>query len=307
MSVLNCSEVEEQIELYALHECDAATGEAVAGHLARCRSCARAYQEARQLLGLLDLHLRQDKALARLKHRLVAEGRRGMVLRLGRPGVRSALALAALLLLTLGLSWLAGPGLRTGGDSDGTLVAQVWPGDRLVKVPEMVQGHEAAVGFPARGGADAVKVRLPSIEFLQELEGGRRTGKLPPPPAVQVAMRLTNRGDRPMELLLEKGRYDLTIDLRGPGVAREPAAGPALEPFAAPGKVRLPPGGAWEVTVQRLSEVTAGRVTYVYWTKAGEYQLSIRLRLPVAQPPGAPAVMRTLTTPPMRVRVNAEP
>jgi hypothetical protein len=301
MTPLSCAEVEEQIDLYALGECDPAAGAAVASHLANCRSCARAYQEARRMLGLLDLHLRQEKALARLKGHIAAEDWR--TLRLRPPAVRRMFALAALLLLTFGLAWLAIPVPRGVSPSEGeTLVAQLIPReapDRVQAPGAMRVGPEVA----GTGTRSPLKARIAPAELRKELEEGKLTGRLPPPPSLHLDLRLENKGPRNLVLLLEEGRFSLVVDLEGPEVVRLPVPRGGLGPFTPPGKVLLPPGATRVVPVVRLSEVFAGQVRYVYWTKPGRYTLAVRL---VAGAEGEAAPL-TVTTAPIPVQVEAAP
>jgi hypothetical protein len=72
MSPLSCPEVEAQLDLYAARECDVPTGAAIARHLAGCPGCSRVLEEARQLSGLLDLHLGAPEGLRRLRAQVEA-------------------------------------------------------------------------------------------------------------------------------------------------------------------------------------------------------------------------------------------
>jgi hypothetical protein len=285
----SCAEVEEQIDLYALHECDPATGEAVAAHLARCRSCARAYQETCRLLGLLDLHARQEDALARLRNRIAAESWQPS--RFRQTSVRRMLALAALLLLTLGLTWWAEPGPPLAPPSGGgTLVAMLAPQEAGFKVEPRAMAMEAAT------------TRFLPADLRRELEEGKRTGRLPPPPTVNLELRLDNRGNRDLVLLLEEGRYRLGIDLKGPGVETVPVPGGGVGPFGAiPPRLRVLAGGTRTLPMVRLSENLAGQCRYVYWIEPGRYTLAVTLEVQVA---GQATPLR-VTTPPMAIRVEA--
>jgi hypothetical protein len=306
MNPLSCAEVEEEIDLYALLECDPATGEAVAAHLAGCRSCARAYQESRRMLGLLDLHFGQERGLARLKARVAAEDR--PLLRIRPPAVRRMLALAALLLLTLGLTWLAEPGPPGAPPSGGgALVARLIPRGAVVQAPggmEIVPGA-MKTGPEPRGTGDggALMARLATADFQKVLEEGKHTGHPPLPPAVSLDLRLENKGSGDMVLLLEEGKFLLHIELKGPGVVRLPVPRDGLGPFAAPSKIDLPAGETRDLRVVRLSEVLAGKVQYVYWTEPGRYTLSVRLEVRVE----GRAAPLTATTRPIPVRVKEAP
>jgi ferric-dicitrate binding protein FerR (iron transport regulator) len=139
MSPLTCHEVEERIDLCAVGECDAAEQAAVQAHLAHCPACALAYREALQLAGALDLHFQGPERLQRLEDKLEAERRprrRPLIL----PYPRRVAALAALVLLTFGLQFLAwppressGPGMaldipRAGREGPDNKVVAAFPG-----------------------------------------------------------------------------------------------------------------------------------------------------------------------------------
>jgi ferric-dicitrate binding protein FerR (iron transport regulator) len=109
MNPLTCAQAEEQLELFALDECPEPLHSAIAAHLETCPTCRRSLSDARQLVGLLDLQHQEQDRLRRLFERLDTENRfrplRNRVLHFPR---RLA-ALAALLLLAFGLSWLTPP------------------------------------------------------------------------------------------------------------------------------------------------------------------------------------------------------
>src|SRR5262249_32761104 len=119
-SPLTCPDVEARLDLFAADECDAAEAEAIRRHLAHCPRCTTAYDEARQLVGLLDLRLQEPERLRRLEARLAAEEtpRRGV--RRLPVALRRVAALAAMLLLTVALTGWVAPGLCP-AETDGGL------------------------------------------------------------------------------------------------------------------------------------------------------------------------------------------
>jgi hypothetical protein len=149
MTPLNCEAVAERLDLFAAGELDEPARAAVAGHLSGCAACAGAHAEARRAVDLLDLHFQVPDQLQRLRSRLRAEARpRHRAPRL-LPFAHRAAALAALLLVTLGLG--------------------LWLGPRAVDVPAFGGGVELALVLvepvekgappkPSRGGPEADKV-----------------------------------------------------------------------------------------------------------------------------------------------------
>src|SRR5262245_57916150 len=110
MTPLECPQIDDLLDLYVAGECDDASREAVASHVARCSRCEAELMHAREVAGLLDLHFREEQGLARLERRL-RQHVRLHVPAWRRPEVtRPLLALAAVLLVTFGLGLWLSPG-----------------------------------------------------------------------------------------------------------------------------------------------------------------------------------------------------
>jgi anti-sigma factor RsiW len=156
MSAITCLETEVLIELYAAGECDAAERRAVERHLAACPGCARAHEEARQTVGLLELRLREPEGLRRLHDRIESEASPRRSLR-SAPRWQRTLAVAAMLLLTLGLAALLAP---RGGWDGGSPVAVAWAekGSRWTARGGEIDLSEGELAVRSAG---AVKVRTP--------------------------------------------------------------------------------------------------------------------------------------------------
>jgi hypothetical protein len=124
MNALTCNQVQDDIELFAAEECDAPTRAAIQRHLAGCPACNAVLDEARQMLGLLTLRLREPAGLARLQQRLGAEARKrerpAIILFVGR-----VTAFAAVLLLTVGMYFWFSPAGRDNGSGPPTTVALI--------------------------------------------------------------------------------------------------------------------------------------------------------------------------------------
>jgi hypothetical protein len=219
MSPLTCSDLESRIDLFTADECGTDEADAIRRHLGECPHCAAACDEARQVVHLLDLRLQEPDRLRRLHARLAAEAAtRRRVLRLSVP-LRRAAALAAMLLVTLGLvGWLT-PGLRM-AETDGGLVAVLAPQARLNPGMEMARADRKQT------------------------------------PDVELALRLRNTGGRPLRVWVEGPQADLSLEVSGPGtfsrpVAEEPAPHPRAVTLAPDEsythRVALPTGrlGSW--------------------------------------------------------------
>jgi hypothetical protein len=248
MSPLTCPDVEARLDLYAADECDPPESEAIRRHLAHCPRCATACEEARQLVGLLDLRLQEPERLGRLEARLAAEeAPRRRVLRFPVTARRAA-ALAAMLLLNVALAgWLA-PGLRL-ADGDGGLVAALRADDMKSKAEALFAPDAQA----ARAGPKATK----------EPERDQ------PPPAIGLRLELRNTTDRPMRVWVNGPQTELHFDVSGPGVVSKQAKDAAESP---PRAVTLRPGESHVIPIDRLTD---GRRSW-YWTKPGDYTVAAR-------------------------------
>jgi anti-sigma factor RsiW len=102
MSRYTCDDVNEQLELFALGECDTDVSTSIDDHLTNCGTCRRHAMKARRLVGLLDLHYQEPARLQHLLTRLDSEFRPRVRHRVTWP--RQLVSLAALLLVAVGLA-----------------------------------------------------------------------------------------------------------------------------------------------------------------------------------------------------------
>jgi hypothetical protein len=317
MSPLSCPEVRDHIDLYACGECDPPTRDSVASHLAACADCSRLLDEARRLAALLDLHHRRPDSLRRLQARLDSEARARP-----RPArvltLRRVASLAAMLLLTFGLALLVGPGLRPApdggpptpeGDLAVTLTAlpartvPAFPGPRdLAKAGPGVAFEEAKKAADRTAVLD-LHGRSPAA-FRAALEGVR--GAPPPPPEVDLSLRVRNDTHSPVRLHPEAPTFEVRLHVEGPGVVTVPA--PPAGRLATPVRpVTLPPGETFSLSIPRLVSRAGDGVRYTYWTEPGVYTVTARVRMLVARaeapPRFGPAQPRAFTTDPVTFEV----
>lgn len=255
MSPLRCPDVEARLDLYAADACDPAEAEAVRLHLAHCPRCAAACDEARQLVGLLDLRLQEPERLHRLASRIAAEERpRRRVLRF-TPALRRVAALAAMLLL------MAGP--------VGWLMRSLPPAEFAVGLAVALR-EEPPRGRPQEllvpGAVVRTERESPEL-FRQELDHAKVTGRVPPPPVVDLTLELRNTTNRPMRVWVTGPPTELTLELRGPG-ARSVPTRKATEAKAE--SVPLHPG---EVHLIHVNSLTDSRRSW-FWTEPGDYTLT---------------------------------
>jgi hypothetical protein len=288
MSLLTCPDVEARIELYAADECPPPEAAAIRRHLVGCPRCAAACDEARQLVGLLDLRLQEPERLRRLEDRIAEEAEpRPRVLRFPA-ALRRVAALAAMLIFTVGpVGWLM-QGLTVAEGSGGLVVAlddvRARGGQEAMLAPGIDRAPEAM-----KGSLDQVR---------SQLEKAKVTGELPPPPEVDVNLELRNTTQRPMRVWVEGPPSELRLELRGPGARSVPAKETAQPKSRA---VTIPPGKSEPIHITRLTDSQRSW----YWTEPGDYTLTAEFST-VATIPGLGERRVTARSEPKTIHVPAK-
>ncbi len=280
MNPLSCEQAALLLDLHAAGECAPADDRAVRAHLDTCAACRAELAEARRLLGLLDVHFHQDRALRRLAQVLAAE----RTPRQQRPVVLSFVqrfaAVAALVLvtfgLTVGLMPLLGPERWSPPQLNASLVPR-----RSAEMVRVAPGKRAA--------KDAVTLHAKS---LAELKKAVEAGRQPLPPRIDLDLVLRNPGPAPLEVQVGGPGFALVPEVAGQRVLARSCPWPDFVPFP-PRKLTIAPGGSAVLRVERLAAQIDGRAQCLYPTAGGEHTLRIRLRT-VAGRPGWPASRRAL-------------
>jgi ferric-dicitrate binding protein FerR (iron transport regulator) len=136
MNRLTCAQAEEHLELFALDECPEPVRSAVAGHVAACPHCRQSLSQTRQILGLLDLQHQETDRLQRLFAALDKVRPTVPIRKRVLHFPRQLAALAALLMLALGLAWVTPP-------STDAQVEVIVPGrDSVRNAPATLQASE---------------------------------------------------------------------------------------------------------------------------------------------------------------------
>jgi hypothetical protein len=171
MSPLTCQQVLDEIDLLAAGECDPGTAAAIWQHVTGCPGCAAALEQARQVIGWVNLSVREPQALERLQQRIHAEARQRRPAR-GLLVLRVA-GVAAMLLLTIGLYFVLSPGLDQ--DRHGHIaMAQIGPS------PDAVYRVEDAHSIRVISGELLVRVtpeQAPGQAFTVHTAGGTVTAE----------------------------------------------------------------------------------------------------------------------------------
>ncbi len=282
MNVLTCQQVEEHLDLLAAGECDRPTRRAVEQHLDSCPTCAARYAASQRLQGLLDLHWNEAEQLRRLHERIDEAARQTRRPRLlVGPWMQRAAALAALLLVTFGLTLLMPKSDEPSAGSDLTMAVLTLPGARntmeMKVVPAMVRDAVPPVPLDEKG----ITLKLPEVrngdEYRRELLRRQDRGDLPLPPSLPVELTVQNNGPRPLNVQLGGPDAELRLDIQGPGVLRLSAPADVQPALLHQQTLRLAPGHQRRLAVDRLIAGSARHVEYVYLTEPGDYTLTIRL------------------------------
>jgi hypothetical protein len=288
MNALTCQEAEAHLDLLAAGECDPLTRQSVERHLEHCPACTASYRESKRLVGLLDLTL-NDTGLSRLRARIEQEDLRLGIRRVrGRrallPFARRAIAMAAMVLLAVGLAWLPHDWQR-GSEAELQLTAITFRGDALEKqdFPVAVRASPDAVpGFMKLAG-NVLTVGLPPTQlgesFRRELRDAQLHDRLPAPTSVPLALAIRNSDKHAFEVRLGDANTVLSLDVNGEGVVRIPYTGDAKPSFLQPQSHWLAPGESRVIRIDHLVAGSTGRLEYIYLTEPGDSKLVALLRL----------------------------
>jgi hypothetical protein len=286
MSPLTCQEAEAQL-----------VRSAVRRHLETCPACTAAHQQTQQLIGLLDLHFQEPERLERLFARLETEPVRRAASPRVLPFLRRAAALAALVLVTVGVTRLLGPHPwpEAGSPPVLAMALQIGPAqsapaplkdrdprekmlpggkiDKSVVGPVAAAMKKVTLAFEPKGQTPA--------EFRRHLRAAAGTDRLPAP--LPLDLQVTLRNTTGHDLLVWPGSpTEVTLEVRGPGAVTVEAPGPvsgASEP------VTLAPGASHTFTFDRFAYHSDGMNRQVYLTEPGDYTVTARVRAAVSPPP----------------------
>lgn len=276
MTPTDCERFDELLDLYAAGECDPGSASLVRAHLDDCPRCRESLRHSRELLGLLDLHFREEEALTRLGGELRRQARRDRPAPAHLKFVRPLAALAAMLLVFLGMGlWLdPGPGVR--------------PPPALLEVsPVSFRPPPGVAMSQARAHADRAvpgKKEGPppitvEVQRREDLAAAWRAGRLPLPPHLRLELKLKNPGRRALHVRVGGPSFACRLELSGGEVRRVPARGEKVFTPVEPTTLTIPPGGEGGLRWDGLVEVEDGRVYYLYPLAAGDHALSVRLRV----------------------------
>lgn len=260
-----CEDVAPLIDLFAAGECGPGEEKAVRAHVPACPACRAALDEARQLQGLLDIQFGQPAALEWLSKKLKADPRRGGASVPWLLPLRQFAAVAALLLVAMGLA--------------------LFLPSAVPQAPVMLQMglYEPPEESPRRPGPPPPGPPPGVIEMARDSLGpeamamAKRTGKWPLPPRANLGVVVSNRGRTPIELKLGGSGFLCEVELSGPGQVRRHEVDRAKYVPFRPRTEKIAPGKSLKLRIGRLASQRGQRVWYLYPTAPGEYEARVRL------------------------------
>jgi Putative zinc-finger len=316
MNTMTCNDIAEQIELFAAGECDPPVAAAIRRHMAGCAHCARAENEARQFLGLMDLRLQEPDRLQRLLDRIdndadlappiiLMTARATPVRTASRSSRQRWFAIAASILLPIGIGiWLSPPADSPAPEQARMQLTVALLPDRSSRAHEKVAAPDpvvddmdpkAALSFHLQTASQTSK------QYRSNLLEAAFTGRHTAPPEVDLLLQIENPTDRPIRVRFDDPRAELRFVLSGPSVLRLDAP-PDADPFAGLRLLDVAGNSAKAVPIRRLIGGSRQRPIYLYWTEPGKYRLRPVLHVPIEAE--GKTTLTTISGPTLLIRVK---
>jgi hypothetical protein len=110
-------------------------------------------------------------------------------------------------------------------------------------------------------------------DFVKRATDRKRRGPLPPPPKVDLILRLSNSGNADRTLTIGGDESHLLLHLEGTGALNlNPGMATTME-FRMGKPVVLKAGAQHDIAIKSLASGPRNIGQYSYWTQAGEYRL----------------------------------
>lgn len=113
-----------------------------------------------------------------------------------------------------------------------------------------------------------------AAEFKKAIADAKESGgPVPPPPAVDLRLTVTNTSKKPIEVWKSGDPIVVSLTLKGPGVLEAKPALAFTADFKLPMATELEPGKSLEFPLKALVGGFRGASDYTYWIEPGEYEL----------------------------------
>ncbi len=126
----------------------------------------------------------------------------------------------------------------------------------------------------------------------------------PKPPAVKLELTITNTSAKPITLMRGADAEQLIFELTGPGAVSVPAKIAMTMEYRLGKPTKIVPGESFTIAIGRLSFGKRGISRYAYWTRPGDYTLTVTYRGAAPKPNGTAHQTQRVTAiaPPVRLR-----
>jgi hypothetical protein len=147
-------------------------------------------------------------------------------------------------------------------------------------------------------------------EFRKMLKEAEKAGRVPPAPAVDMALELTNTSDKEIKLWTGGDPVQVDLKLAGPGAVNATPLLAFTTDFRGPVVTALAPGKSLSVPITKLQYGFRGASNLSYWTEPGEYKLTASYKTAIQPAPkGSTEQMGfglvSITAEPITIKVEA--
>jgi hypothetical protein len=149
-------------------------------------------------------------------------------------------------------------------------------------------------------------------EYKKELKDAEKSGKVPPPPAVEMTLELKNTSDKDAQVWVGGDPVVIELNLQGKGAVSLKPRLAFTTIFIGPKPVKIEAGKTHSIPVTSLKYGFRGAAEMAYWTEPGEYKLTASIKTGISPAPkgtkdnGDGFGVVTLTTEPIKIKVEGK-
>jgi hypothetical protein len=122
-------------------------------------------------------------------------------------------------------------------------------------------------------------------EFRKALKEAAKTGRVPPPPAVDLELELTNTSTADVKLWTGGDPVQLNLALTGPGAETIAPLLAFTTDFRGPTATTLAPGKSVTIPIKSLKHGFRGGSQMSYWSEPGEYKVTATFKSGISPAP----------------------
>jgi len=123
-------------------------------------------------------------------------------------------------------------------------------------------------------------------DFKKSIEAGSKKGeRLPPTPAVDLMLELTNTTDKDLTFHHKGDPGQIELELKGKGAIMAKPRLAFTTDFRLPSSMTLEPGKKTTIKISSLTYGFRGASQMAYWTEPGEYTLTVKFHTSIKPAP----------------------